>query len=88
MYGCTISQVSPWPGASWSWQAVAMSIVPDVAQTCFRDRNRAFGPDFGRILIGEASQSALRPAEAFPNGIWPKSGPEDRFLGQKHYCAA
>jgi hypothetical protein len=29
-------------------------------------KNRSSGPDFGRILIGKTSKSALRPAESRP----------------------
>ncbi len=41
--------------------------VPYVAQ-CFRVGNRSSGPDFGRILVGEKSKSAHRPAEEWPEG--------------------
>ncbi len=33
-----------------------------VTQPCFRAGNRSSGPDFGRTVIGKASQSAVRPA--------------------------
>ncbi len=38
--------------------------LPYVTQKCFRARNQVSGPDFGRIPIGRASKSALRPASA------------------------
>jgi hypothetical protein len=42
--------------------------LPSVTQYCFRAGNRSSEPDFGRILIGKASKSALRPAEGRPEG--------------------
>ncbi len=39
-----------------------------VEDQCSMLRNNASGPGFGRILIGRASQSALRPAECRPEG--------------------
>ncbi len=37
-------------------------VLQYVTQQCFRAGNLASGPDFGRILVGKASTSALRPA--------------------------
>ncbi len=54
---------------------------------CFRAGNWASGPDFGRIVIGKASESALRPAE----GPIFKSPQEEsgqnpaRFPDRQHY---
>ncbi len=45
--------------------------LPYAMQYGFRVGNRASGSDFGRILIGKASKSALRPAEGGP--IWKPS---------------
>ena len=42
--------------------SMAVSTGYAVTQYCFRAGNRASGPDFGRILVGKASKSALRPA--------------------------
>ncbi len=55
----------------------------------------ASGPDIGlpgRIIIGKASKSALRPAEGRPETVFhvfstiilPKSGPEARFPARNH----
>ncbi len=41
--------------------------VAYVTQECLRFGNEASGPDVGRILVGKASKSALRPAE--PAGV-------------------
>jgi hypothetical protein len=66
--------------------------LPCVTQQCFRAGNLASGPDFGQILIGKASKSALRRAgpsarrEALPTRIRPKSCLEARFPARKHYC--
>ncbi len=48
------------------------NIVPNVTQQCFRAGNRACGPDFGRIRIGKASASALRPVAIWLKPFWPK----------------
>ncbi len=42
--------------------------VPYVTQWCFRAGNLVSGPDFGRILVEQVSESALRPAFARPEG--------------------
>ncbi len=53
----------------------ALSVPPYATQHRFRAANRTSGPYFGRILIGKASKSALRPAsrkvdfEALPTTI-------------------
>ncbi len=43
-------------------------LAPYVMQWCVRVGSRASGPQFGRILGGQASKSALRPAEDRPDG--------------------
>ncbi len=40
--------------------------VPCVTQWCFRAGNQAPRPDFGRMLVGRASKSDLRPAFGRP----------------------
>ncbi len=41
---------------------------PYVTQWCLLAGNPAYGPDFGRIQIGKASKSALRPAFGVTEG--------------------
>ena len=57
--------------------------LPYVMHKCCRDGDRASGPDFGRISTSGGRRADL---EAFPIGIQPTSGPEDRFPSRKHYC--
>ncbi len=56
----------------------------------FRAGSRASGSDFGRILIGKASKSAIGPpggrCRCFPASSLAKSGPEGRSPARKHYC--
>ncbi len=82
-----------------SWLAALAPVLPEatcarVSDVC-RAGNRASEPDFGRILNGKAStRPSGRPKagrradfDIFPVRIRPASGPEARFLPQKHYCA-
>ncbi len=47
---------------------VGPRVFVETNQRCFRAGNRASGSDFGRILVGKASKSVLRPAEGRPEG--------------------
>ncbi len=47
---------------------IIIIIIPVVTEQCFGAGNRPSKPDSGRLLIGKASRSALRPAIGRPEG--------------------
>ncbi len=47
--------------ASAGMSEASQKLLPDVTQQCLWAGNRNSGPDFGRILNGKVSKSALRP---------------------------
>ncbi len=86
---------APSAGRKWSMLGVQAAVIgPQNPFKKVQAGNQVSGPDFGRILVGKVSKSALRQTEgrpeadfdAFPIRIRPKSGPEARFPARRHYC--